>query len=169
MSKPLVNKVAKKAIVSFNAADYIPSNVVAFDLKPFLFKELLLKEKEFRSALKEFDFSPFEGTHTYITCTSSAIIPMWGYMLAASHLQGIATKVIHATNKEEAMERFIIQGIESMETSQFMDKRLVIKGCGEKAITINVYIALMQKLQPITKAINFGEACSMVPVFKKTK
>ena len=43
----------------------------------------------------------------------------------------------------------------------------VVKGCGEKKFSAQVYVKLISILQQETKAISFGEACSMVPVFKK--
>ena len=60
--KPLVNRVAKSGLITINLEDYFPqSEVVEFDLKPFLFRELLLREKDFRAAMKEIDWSEYAG------------------------------------------------------------------------------------------------------------
>ena len=43
-----------------------------------------------------------------------------------------------------------------------------ITGCSDKKIPISAYHILTTKLKPLAKSIMFGEACSAVPVFKKT-
>jgi len=45
---------------------------------------------------------------------------------------------------------------------------VIIKGCSDKKIPISAYHILTTKLKPLAKSIMFGEACSAVPVFKKT-
>ena len=46
MSETFINKVAESGLISLDLAQYIPSNeIVIFDIKPFLFMELILKEK----------------------------------------------------------------------------------------------------------------------------
>ena len=45
---------------------------------------------------------------------------------------------------------------------------MIIKGCSDKKIPISAYHILTTKLKPLAKSIMFGEACSAVPVFKKT-
>jgi hypothetical protein len=58
MSEAFVNKVAESGLISLDLAQYIPSNeIVVFDIKPFLFKELILKEKDFRASLSAIDWS----------------------------------------------------------------------------------------------------------------
>lgn len=168
-NKPLENKVAKKAILAFDPEKYLPkaSDIAFIDLKQFLFKELLLKEDDFRNALKEFDFSVFNEKYVYVGCTTDAIIPMWAYMLINSYLLPVAKSVVFTKNHEEAKELFLIKIIENLDNTQFIDQRIVIKGCGTLKASPGLYFALMQKFQPLAKAINFGEACSMVPVFKK--
>jgi hypothetical protein len=62
MSEAFVNKVAESGLISLDLAQYIPSNeIVVFDIKPFLFKELILKEKDFRASLSAIDWSCFEN------------------------------------------------------------------------------------------------------------
>ena len=59
--KPLVNRVANSGLVTINLEDFFPKEkVVIFDLKDYLFMELILKEKDFRAALKEHDQILFE-------------------------------------------------------------------------------------------------------------
>ena len=54
MSEIVNNKVADSGIVSIDLASLLPANeVVLFDIKPYLFMELILKEKEFYNYPKE--------------------------------------------------------------------------------------------------------------------
>ena len=56
------NRVADSGIVNVDLSDYAPKeNILELDLKQFLFDGLVLKEKEFRVALKEFDFIKYDG------------------------------------------------------------------------------------------------------------
>lgn len=167
--QPLENKVAKKNILAFDPEKYMPkqADIAPFDLKQFLFKELLLKEKDFREALKNFDFNSFKGKFVYVFCSSEAIIPMWAYMLTASYLEQFAKKVVFSNDLSKAKEQFLIYNIQNLDNSQFLNQRIVIKGCGKEQVSPQLYIVLMEKFLPLAKAINFGEACSMVPVSKK--
>jgi len=90
----IVNRVAESGIITLDLAPYLPVNEVAeFDLKPFLFMEMILKEKDYRAALQAHDWKQYEGKHVAITCSADAIIPVWAYMLAASFLQPHAASV----------------------------------------------------------------------------
>ena len=51
----------------------------------------------------------------------------------------------------------------------YLDKRVVIKGCGNRAISNHAYILLTSKLVPVVKSLMFGEPCSTVPVYKQRK
>src|SRR5690349_1079553 len=94
----LVNKVAQSGILSLDLEGYLPTApVVAFDLKDHLFMGLILKEKDFRQALKEKDWSAYAGKHVAVTCSVDAIIPVWAYMLVASYLQPVAREVYVGT------------------------------------------------------------------------
>jgi hypothetical protein len=50
-------------------------------LKDYLFMGLILKEKDFREALKKEDWEKFRNKYVAVTCTADAIIPIWAYML----------------------------------------------------------------------------------------
>ncbi|MGB1017852.1 MAG: DUF2480 family protein [Chitinophagales bacterium] len=167
--KPLINKVAQKAIKQIDLMSFLPkaTNIVAFDIKGFLFKELLLKEKDFREALKKYDFSNLEEKSVYVHCSTDAIIPMWAYMLLATYLHKKAKHVVFAKSLQEAEEAFVLQNLDMIDLELYTNQRVVVKGCGEKNFSPLVYITLLRILQPVCKAISFGEACSMVPVFKK--
>ncbi|MEJ6694580.1 MAG: DUF2480 family protein [Chitinophagales bacterium] len=162
------NKVAKKAIETIDMLQLISvSNIKGFDLKPFLYKAIILKEKDFRDALKDYDFQEFKESQVYIHCSSDAIIPVWAYMLLASYLTDWDIPHIFAQNQEEAINLFISDAISELDVKPYTNKRVVIKGCGGKiSVKEQNYVKLTQKLKPVVRAISYGEACSMVPISK---
>jgi hypothetical protein len=54
-----------------------------------------------------------------------------------------------------------------LEAEDFRGRRVVIKGCGERAVATDIYVMLMKKLKPVAKSVMFGEPCSTVPVYKQ--
>jgi Protein of unknown function (DUF2480) len=167
MAEVFVNKVAESGIVTINLEDYYPkTEVVVFDMKDHLFMGLILKEKDFREALKTLDTTIYENKIVALTCSADAIIPMWAYMLVASLLQPIGTEIIFGT-ASYAKENILLRNIEALDTTAFNEARIVIKGCGEVPIGEVAYIAITKKLRPVAKSIMYGEPCSTVPVFKK--
>jgi hypothetical protein len=50
----LVNRVAQSGLVTIDLEQYLPEGeIVGFDLKEYLFMGMILKEKDFREALKK--------------------------------------------------------------------------------------------------------------------
>ena len=169
MAEVFVNKVAESGIITLDLETYYPKTaVVLFDMKDYLFMGLILKEKDFRQALKELDRSAYQDKIAAITCTADAVIPMWAYMLAASALQPVVKEIIFG-NEEDAKKEVLLKNINTININEFNDKRVVIKGCGEKPIPEEAYIEITKLLRPVAKSIMYGEPCSTVPVFKKEK
>ena len=163
----LVNKVAQSGIITIDPAEYYPKEeVVSFDLKDYLFMGLILKEKEFREALKNIDPIIFSGKIVAVHCTADAIIPVWAYMLIASLLQPVCSRVITG-NKDLAIKTIILERISKIDDTPLRDKRIVIKGCGDLPIPDEAYLELTARLRPVAKSIMYGEPCSTVPVYKK--
>ena len=167
MADTFINKVAESGIITLNLEDYYPKDeVVIFDMKEHLFMELILKEKDFREALKTLDTTKYENKIVALTCSADAIIPMWAYMLVASLLQPLAKNIIFG-NENFTKENILLQNINSINTTDFTDARIVIKGCGDLPIAEAAYIAITNKLRPVAKSIMYGEPCSTVPVYKR--
>jgi hypothetical protein len=167
METAFVNKVAESGIVTLNLEDFYPKeDVVVFDLKDYLFMGLILKEKDFREALKNLDITPFENKIVALTCSADAIIPMWAYMLVASLIQPVAKNLEFGTT-EQTKENILLQNIQTLDAALYTDARVVVKGCGELPIGEKAYMAITQKLRPVVKSIMYGEPCSTVPVFKR--
>jgi len=169
MSDVFVNKVAESGLITLDLETYVPKETIAvFDMKDFLFMGLILKEKDFREALKKEDWEKFRNKHVAITCTADAIIPVWAYMLATTYLQPVATDVFIGTEKELYKSMFI-KNLSLINTADFTEKRVVIKGCGDTPIDDFAYAEATKILLPVAKSIMYGEPCSTVPVFKKSK
>lgn len=163
----LRNKVAESGIITINLENYIPQEEICpFDIKDFLFMEMLLKEKEFRQSLDNHNWEQYNNKHVAIFCSTDAIIPMWAYMLVASRLTPIAKSVFEG-KPEELYKKLFLDKIQAIETQEFEDKRVVIKGCGEKEIPPYAYTAISNQLLPKVKSLMYGEPCSTVPVYKK--
>ena len=137
-----------------------------FDIKPYLFKELILKEKEFRASLLSIDWSIYQDKIVGIVCSADAIIPMWANMLIVSSLHSYA-KAVYFGDENKVREQLLQESISKINTDQYIDQRIVVKGCGETPIGESAYIAITQKLRPLVKSIMYGEPCSTVPVYKK--
>jgi hypothetical protein len=135
-------------------------------MKDFLFMGLIIKEKEYREALKHTDWSVYEGKVVAVTCSVDAIIPHWAWMLAVVNLLPVATG-LHLCTKEALYEKMVLDGIDNIDISAFQDKRVVIKGCGKKAMQASAYMAATARLLPVAKSIMYGEPCSTVPIFKR--
>ena len=167
MSNGIVNKVAESGLVTLDLEKYLPSGeLTTFDLKEYLFMGLILKEKEFREALKNTDWSPYTGKYVAITCTADAIIPMWAYMLVTAYVEPLA-KDVFAGNETDMRKHLFLKSMASIDTSAFTDQRIVIKGCGDTPIGEFAYTEITRLLRPVAKSIMYGEACSTVPVYKK--
>jgi hypothetical protein len=167
MSEVFVNKVAESGILTLSLEDYYPkAEIAVFDMKDYLFMELILKEKDFREKLKSLDLAPFQDKIVSLTCSADAVIPMWAYMLVASLLQPV-TKDIVFGNPAETAQKILLNNISKIDPAGFSDQRVVIKGCGELPVTESAYIEVTKLLRPFAKSIMYGEPCSTVPVFKK--
>lgn len=167
MPDEIINKVASSGLLTIDLEQYYPKQEVRLlDLKPFLFHEQIIKEKEFRASLAEVQWNEFSGKIVAIICTADAIIPAWAYMLVASYLQPVAHNVFIG-DAREAVKDILISQIQQIDETQYEGKRLIIKGCGQLSVDMAAYLEITKKLLPVAKSIMYGEACSNVPVFKK--
>jgi hypothetical protein len=164
----IVNKVAESGIITLDLVNYIPAEatIATFDLKPFLFREMILKEKDYRTSLQTHDWEQYRDKNTAVFCSVDAIIPVWAYMLAASYLEPVANSVYFGT-KEELIKHLILKSISDVDSKEYEDKRVVVKGCGDIQVPDYAYVEMTRKLRPVAKSIMYGEPCSTVPIYKK--
>lgn len=167
MSEEIVNKVAQSALDTLDLEDYYPrEEIVLFDLKPFLFREMILKEKEFRESLQSIDWAGYQDKIVAVTSTADAIIPLWAYMLVAVNLQPFAKEIVMG-DQSTALQQAFLTNLRAIDIAPFTDRRVIVKGCGDLSVGGFAYMEIARRLRPIVKSIMYGEACSNVPVYKK--
>ncbi|MBK9220817.1 MAG: DUF2480 family protein [Saprospiraceae bacterium] len=165
----LINRVNQSGLVTIKLEDFFPTHdIKEFDLKDYLFQGLILKEMDFRKALKEHHWDQYQNCYLTVFCSTDAIIPTWAYMLVASQAESFALDVAYG-NKDEYLRNFYRQKIKSIDPKEYMDAKIVIKGCSEKEVPASAYLEITRLLKPYASSIMFGEPCSTVPVYKKAK
>jgi hypothetical protein len=166
MEKEIVNKVSNSGLVTIDLEEFIvPGERILFDIKPHLFQELLLREKDFREFIKSNDWLAYKDKLVALTCTSDAIVPTWAYMLLAIALEPFAKKVVFG-NLDDLENTLFTEALSKVDASKYKDARIVIKGCGDKKIPVNAYVQITELLKPHVKSIMYGEPCSTVPLYK---
>jgi hypothetical protein len=166
MAEEIINKISQSALITLDLEKYFPEEKIAlFDLKPFLFMELILKEKDFRASLQTADWAQYKDQIVGVYCSTDAIIPLWAYMLVASYLEPVAKDVIQG-DEQTVLRQILLKRIGAVDPLEFKDKRVVVKGCGEKSIGAFAYLEITRLLRPVVKSIMYGEPCSTVPIYK---
>jgi hypothetical protein len=167
MEEGFINKVSESALITLNLEEFYPKDEIAlFDINDYLFMGLILKEKDFREALKNLDLNNYINKVVAVTCSTDAVIPMWAYMLIATYLQPVVKDVFFGTEKE-LVEKLLLKNIAELPIEDYNEKRVVIKGCGDLPIGESAYLEATKRLRPVVKSIMYGEPCSTVPIYKK--
>ena len=167
MSGEIINRVTNSKLVTIDLEDFYPSGKrVHFDISQWMLEGIILREKEFRERANAHDWSQYKDSYVALYCSTDAIIPGWAYLLISLHLSPFAAKV-SVGSLEELETVLFTEIIQNMDFSEYTDKPVIIKGCSHKPVPQNAYVLLAQKLQPLTKSIMYGEACSSVPLFKR--
>lgn len=142
------------------------SKIKGIDIADQLWQRLVLKEKLFREYVESNDWHQFQSNFVHIYCSEDAIVPTWAYMLVSSKLVGIADLVIIGSRLD--LEKKIISSkIDALSIDEYIDGRIIIKGCADIVEPEFAMSQLIQKLQPIAKSIMYGEPCSTVPIYKR--
>lgn len=167
MSEVFVNKVADSGLITLDLEKYLPAGeIITFDLKEHLFMGLILKEKDFREALKNLDWTVYRDKNVAVVCSVDAIVPVWAYMLVATYLQPVA-KEVYVGSAAEMQKHLFLKNLAAIRVEEFEGQRVVVKGCGEIPIDNFAYAAITGILRPVVKSIMYGEPCSTVPIYKK--
>ena len=163
----IVNKVANSKLMVFDLEDFFPKEeVCSLDIAQFLFEGFILKEKEFRDQLKNFNWEQFDNTYVAIYCSTDAILPAWTFALVASYLSSSTIASIQGSKKEMIVSIYL-KKLDTIDFSIYNNLPVILKGCSKKEVPQEVYVLATQKLIPFAKSIMFGEACSAVPLFKR--
>lgn len=163
----IINRVANSPLVTIDLEELYPEGKrMVFDLKDFLWEELILKEKDFRENLKNHDWNQYQNAFVAMDCSTDAIIPSWAFLLVATYLQPFAKKIVkgNLVDLETALYQDIIS---QMDVTPYENKKIIVKGCSRKPVPDAAYIQLIEKIQPHIQSLMYGEACSTVPLLKK--
>lgn len=161
------NKVANSGLITINLEDYFDKReAVALDIKPWMFREMILREKEFREHIKNHDWEQYQDKNLAVYCTADAIVPTWAYMLVSIAAAPFAANVVYG-NIETLHTVLMQRSLSQINPQEFADKRIIIKGCGAYPVPVSAYVAITNLLLPFAKSIMYGEACSNVPLYKK--
>ena len=165
----IVNRVAESDIDVYNLeALWDGADVAELDLAPFLYRGLILREKDFREAVKAHDWSPYEGRHVALYCSADAIVPTWAYMLLASKLEGVARSVAFGRAADLIRDHFV-RALAAEDWERYRDRIVVVKGCGSTLVPPNAYVLATQHLQRVARKLMYGEPCSSVPLWRRPK
>ena len=165
----IVNKVAASSLVVFDLEDYYQAGIrTQVDISQWLYEGFLLKEKDFREALKNHDWEQYANQFVAIHCGTDAILPAWASILVASYVASYARKTVlgNLTDLETALYQEMLAGIDY---SLYKEKPVILKGCSKKPVPDSAYVMAIQNLQQVAKSVMYGEACSAVPIFKSKK
>jgi len=163
------NRIKESGIIQMDLSDFKPRNrMVGIDLSERLFQGLILKEKDFRKWLKEHDWDQYKDKSVFIFCSADAIVPTWAYMLVMSHLLECCDELVVGSNAD-LEKKLIKKNIEALQLDDYVDARVIIKGCSDVQTPEFAMSELVAYLQPHVKSIMYGEPCSTVPIFKKKK
>lgn len=167
MAEEIINRVQQNTkLVTIDLQKYHDSTPIEeLDIKQFLFQELMLKEKDFRQQLKDFDWSQFEGKYLCVHCSTDAIIAPWAWMLITAKASEYAKEVFKG-RKEAFLHQLYQRTLEEVDWSQYEDKFVLLKGCGDVHVPDSIYMLATNKLMKHAKKIMYGEACSNVPVWR---
>lgn len=169
MQEEIINRVENSNLVQISLDDFYPTgDRVLFDLKDHLYEGIALIEKDLRAFVKENNWSVYQDMYVGIICSADAIVPLWAYMLIASKIEPFAKKVV--MGDQQALEKEIFnEVIAKIDFEKYIDKNVIVKGCGKYPIPESSFIDFTVRLQRYAKNIMFGEACSAVPLYKKPK
>ena len=164
----LINRVAASGLLTLKLDQLAPrTSALGFDLAEYLWQGLALRERDFREALKAFDWSQAAGKALCVYCSADAIIPQWAYMLVASAADGYATEVYVGTPVAYDQE-VLAKAARDLDLEPYRDQRVVVKGCTDgRAPGPQAYATIMARLTGVAKSVMYGEPCSTVPIYKR--
>src|SRR5881397_936088 len=125
MSNEIINKVANSGLITLDLENYFPAEEIrTFDLKDHLFMGLILKEKDFREALKNLNWTGYQNKYVAVICSADAIIPAWAYMLVVTYLHPVA-KDVYIGRPEEMKKHLFLKNLAAIDVNEFAEQRIV--------------------------------------------
>lgn len=168
-TEEIVNRVANSGLISLDLEEYYhPGERVVYDLKDNLYQGMILREKDFREFLKEYDWSSYQGKNVAILCSEDAIVPTWAYMLLATKLEPYAHMFVFG-DLADLEKKLFYEALSHLDLEPYRGARVVVKGCSKHPVPIDAYVEVTRLLKPLVQSLMFGEPCSTVPLYKRPK
>jgi hypothetical protein len=169
MEEQIINRVAQSALLQVDLEDWYPEmGRVEIDLAEFLWQRLILKELEFRQALKDYPWENLKGKMVSIFCSEDAIIPTWAFMLVANYAS-LQTAHVFLCKPEELDRLYYEKLISGLSLSAYRDQKVIVKGCSKHPVPLSAFVSFAARVSPVVQSLMFGEPCSSVPLYKKKK
>lgn len=164
---PIENKIAKSGIIILEMSRFTPdSKIHELDIAGQLWEGIALKEKDFRAYVKATNWEMYRDKYVAVFCSADAVIPNWAYMLIAASLSPFTQHLFFGT-PSEFESALVREKINLLHPDEFIDQRVMVKGCGDASIDYSAFGHIAAKLSPLVKSLMFGEPCGMIPIFKK--
>ncbi|OBS12856.1 hypothetical protein ATE49_03295 [Elizabethkingia miricola] len=159
-----INKVEASGIIAFDLIDYKPDiEIIEFDIKDYLYMEMIVKEKEFRNSMSQIDFTYFKGKAVGIVCSADAIIPPWVYMVLAEkfHDNAVYFDFKDITSIEEDLWK---ENLLKADVSSFTGHKVVVRARPD--IPPALYMLATSRLKLLVKVLMYGEIGMPKVIFK---
>ena len=119
MSDTIINRVAESTLMTFDLEKFYQIGTrKALDLSQWLDQGVILREKDFRTKLKEHDWSVYQDQFIAIDCVTDAVLPAWASLLVTTYLQPFARKVVKGTLADLEIQLFS-EEIQNIPVSSF--------------------------------------------------
>ena len=165
----IVNKVANSRLITLDLENFLDRKErVIYDIKDNLYEGLILKEKDFRTFIKQHEWEQYKDKNVSLICSAEAIVPTWAYMLLTSKLEPYANLVVFG-GPDDLEKALVHQALAKVDFSEFQDAKVVIKGCADLKVPEYMFVETTRRLRPYASSIMYGEPCSTVPIYKKPR
>ena len=163
----IVNRVAKSPLITLDLEAHYPKGPrIGLDISQWLDEGLILREKPFRESLKAENWEAYQDAMIHLYCSTDAVVPAWAYMLITSYLKPYARNVV--VGSADVLETVLFQEVISgLDLEEYRNKPVIIKGCSHLPVPDSAYVMALARIQEVARSIQYGEACSSVPLFKK--
>ena len=98
MQNEIINRVANSKLVTIDLEEHYPGGKrILFDISQWLLEGIVLKEQDFRKAVKEHDWSQYQDCYVALHCSTDAIVPGWAFLFVSLQLAPYASKTVVGT------------------------------------------------------------------------
>lgn len=149
------NTPQNSKITALDLMDFRPEEAwVSFDLSVLLYEGVIVKEKQFKSALNKVDLEMFKGKSVVVQYDKNLILPSWIFMAITSRLLEQAKEVSFENETNLKLQGWLKQ-LEKTNFAHLKDERVVI--IARPGIPPEVYAKITSILSPLVKALMYGE------------